>query len=294
MDTSPKTVREYIARAKFHTQKQDLLKSMKALAHALDLLAASQIFGRERIEIGILLDEAVRLLMEQDMMKRFLPNGLGYTKGKERELSHTLKRLAAALEEALAKRRIEERRKGLMELDELMLSAQAELDKKEPLEARRLFRKAMEQYGEEHGLLVDIGTRLMLAGLPAEACEYFQKSIEVAPGDVRAFMLLSQCLEGLGEVEKAEELLKTILRRFGPDEAILMRLGKAALARRKWDEALVCVQATLKVNPQNQEAHKVGAEVGTRLFGDAKAYLLDNPKRAAKASTTSKTITVDF
>jgi Tetratricopeptide repeat. len=291
MDTSPKTVREYIARAKFHTQRQDLLKSMKALTHALDLLAASQIVGRERIEISILLEEAVRLLMEQDMMKRSVPGGLAYVKGKEREISAMLKRLCTALESVFERRRLEERRKGLADLDEMMILAQAQLNAKEPLEARRLFRRAMEQFGEEEGLLVDIGNRLMLAGLPAEATEYFQKSIEVAPGDIRGFALLAQCLEALGDTDKAEELMKTMLRRFGPDEALLVRVGRAALAHRNWDEALVCVQAALKLNPNNKDAHKIGAEASTRVFGDPKGYLDPGAKRDAAAS---KTIHVDF
>lgn len=291
MDASPKTVREYIARAKFHLQRNDILKTLKALAHALDLLAASQIFGRERIEIGVLLDEGVRLLMEQDMMKRSVPGGLAYVKGKEKDLSATLKRLAAALEEALNKLRTEERRKGLMELDELILGAQEQLDKKEPLEARRLFRKAVEQFGEEPGLYVDIGNRLMLAGLPNEATEYFQKSIETSQNDMRAYILLTQCMEALGETDKAEDLMRATLRRFGPNEAILVRLGKAALARRNWDEAMACARGALELNPSNQEAQRFGSEASTRIFGDPKGFLEPEAKRSEAAG---KEIKLDF
>lgn len=291
MDASPKTVREYIARAKFHLQRNDILKTLKSLAHALDLLAVSQIFGRERIEIGVLLDEGVRLLMEQDMMKRSVPGGLAYVKGKEKDLSATLKRLAAALEEALNKLRTEERRKGLMELDELILGAQEQLDKKEPLEARRLFRKAVEQFGEEPGLYVDIGNRLMLAGLPNEATEYFQKSIETSQNDMRAYILLTQCMEALGETDKAEDLMRATLRRFGPNEAILVRLGKAALARRNWDEAMACARGALELNPSNQEAQRFGSEASTRIFGDPKGFLEPEAKRSEAAG---KEIKLDF
>lgn len=290
MDTSPKTVREYIARAKFHIQRRDILKALKTLAHALDLLAASQIFGRERIEIGVLMEEAVRVLMDQDMLKRSVPGGLSYVKGKEKDLSASLKRLAAALEEALEKLRTEERRKGLMELDELVLGGQELLDRKEPLEARRLFRKALELYGDEPGLPVDIGNRLMLAGLPAEATEYFQKSIEVSPGDMRAFTLLTQCLEALGEADKAEDLMRATLRRFGPNEAILVRLGKAALARRNWNEAMACAKGALELNGTNQEARRMGEEASARVYGDPNGYLEPEAKRPA----AGREIKVDF
>jgi tetratricopeptide (TPR) repeat protein len=292
MDTSPKTVREHIARTKFNLQRRDILKALKSLAHALDLLVAGQIVGRERIEIGILLDEAVRLLMEQDMIKRSLPGGLSYVKGKERELSATLNRMAQALEEVLGRMRAEERRKNLLELDELILAAQAELDKKEPLEARRLFRKAMENFAEEPGLMADIGNRLVLAGLPAEAMEYLQKSLELAPTDMRAYTLLAQCHEFLGDADKAEDMLRTILRRFGPNEAILLRLGKAALGRRNWDEALNCALAVLKLSPQNAEAVKIAREASERVYGTAEGYLKPDLKRGAAPG--GKVIEVDF
>lgn len=291
MDASPKTVREYIARSKFHLQRSDMLKALKALAHALDLLAASQIFGRERIEIGVLLDEGVRQLMDQDMMKRSVPGGLSYVKGKEKDLSAQLKRLAAALEEALNKLRTEERRKALMELDELVLEGQAALERKEPLEARRLFRKAVEQFGDEPGLFVDLGNRLMLAGLPAEATEYFQKSIETSQNDMRAYTLLTQCLEALGETDKAEDLMRATLRRFGPNEAILVRLGKAALARRNWEEAMACARGAVELNPGNQEAQRIGGEASARVFGDPKGFLEPEAKRSEAAG---KAITLDF
>jgi pentatricopeptide repeat protein len=292
MDTSPKTVREHIARSKFCTQRQDILRSLKELATALDLLAASQIFGRERIDIGILMEEAVRLLMEQDMMKRSVPGGLSYVKGKEKELSAMLKRLAAVLEGVLAKRRVEERRRALLELDELMIAAQAELGKKEPLEARKLFRKAMEQFGEEQGLLIDIGTRLLLAGLPAEATEYFQKGMEAEPNDPRSYNMLIQCLEAMGDLDKAEDLMKATLRRFGPNEGLLVRVGRGALARRNWDEALNAVAVALKINPNNQEAHKIASEASTRVYGSPTGYLSTDSKPASKAP--SKEIKIDI
>ncbi|MDP3426828.1 MAG: hypothetical protein Q8S17_05565, partial [Humidesulfovibrio sp.] len=90
MDTSPKNVREHIARSKFFLQRKDLLKSLKSLGLALELLGSGQIFGRERIEIDILMEEAVRMLMEQDALKAAFPAGLAHKKGKERELSATI------------------------------------------------------------------------------------------------------------------------------------------------------------------------------------------------------------
>ncbi|SNS02382.1 Tetratricopeptide repeat-containing protein [Humidesulfovibrio mexicanus] len=273
MDASPKNVREHIARSKFYLQRKDVLRSLRALSQALNMLAGSQIFGRERIEISILMEEAVRLLCEHDVVKRALPGGLSYKKGQERELAAGLTRMADALEALLGKAQLEERRKRLVELDELVLGGQAELDNKQPLEARKFFRRAMDSFGDEPGLLVDLGNRLMLAGLALEATEYFQKSIEIAPTDPRAYTLLAQCLEALGEGAKAEEVIKASLRRFGPDEGLLVRLAQSALKRKSWKEALASAQAALELNPTGRDARRCAEAASERLFGTAQGYL---------------------
>lgn len=279
MEASPKNVREQIARSKFYLQRKDVLRSLRVLAQGLDLLVGSQIFGRERIEISILMEEAVRLLGEHEAIKRAVPGGLSYKKGQERELAASLTRMADALETILGKAQVEERRRRMAELDGLVLAGQAELDKKQPLEARKFFRRAMESFGEETGLLVDLGNRLMLAGLVSEAMEYFQRSIEAAPTDARAFHFLAQCHEALGEGLKAEEIIKATLRRFGPNEDLLVRLAKAALARRAWSEALVNAQAALEINPTGRDALRAAEAASERIYGTAQGYLKgESPK----------------
>ena len=290
MDASPKSVREHIARSKFYLQRKDVLRSLRALSLALGALVGAQIVGRERIEIGILMEEAVRLLMEQDVLKRAVPGGLTYKKGHERELAAQFTRMADVLESLMEKARHEERRKRLAELDGLILSGQAELDKKEPLEARKYFRRAVELYGEEPGLFVDVGTRLMLAGLPGEAAEYFQKSIEAAPTDARAYGMLAQCQEALGDEPKAEETLKATLRRFGPDEALLARLARSALARRAWNEALDHAMGALAINPNNRDGLRCAETASTHIYGDPKGYL--NPDEHKKSA--GKTVELNF
>lgn len=290
MDTSPKTVREHIARSKFFLQRQDLLKSLRSLALALEHLSSGQIYGRERIEIDSLMDEAVRLLMEQEALKRVFPGGLTYKKGQERDLAATITRVAEALETVLGKARLEERRRQLAELDELIISGQAELDQKHPLEARKHFRRAADLYGDEPGVLADIGHRLVLAGLAAEAAEYLQKGIEAAPGDMRAYGALAQCHDALGEGEKAEEVLRAAQGRFGPSEALNLRLAKGALERRRWNEALVHAQTVLKLNPQNQEAHRLAAAASERVYGTPQGYLNEEPRPVGAA----REIKLDF
>ena len=283
MDTSPKNVREHIARSKFFLQRKDLLKSLKSLGLALELLASGQTIGRERIEIDILMEEAVRLIMEQEGLSAAFPPGMAYKKGKELELSTTILRVANALETVLGRAKKEERRKQLAELDELILSGQKELDQGQPGEARKLFRRAAELCGDEPGLHADLGTRLMLAGLFSEAVEYMQKNIELAPADPRGYPPLAQCYDSLGETEKAEEIVRAALRRFGPSEALNLRLARGALERRNWGETLVNAQAALKASPTNQEGLRLAATASQHIYGDPEAYLRENPRASGEA-----------
>lgn len=281
MDTSPKNVREHIARSKFFLQRKDILRSLKSLALALELLASGQIFGRERIEIDVLMEEAVRLMVEQEGLKAAFPAGTAYRKGKERELSVLFKRMADALEVVFGRAKKEERRKQLAELDELILAGQAELNQNQPLEARKHFRRAVELCGDEPGLYADLGNRFLLAGLLAEAVEYFQKNIEVNPGDFRAYPPLAQCYDSLGDADKAEEVVRAAIRRFGPIEALNLRLAKGALERRNWSEALANAQAVLTLNATNQEALKVAGEASQRIYGDPLAYQREDARSTA-------------
>lgn len=280
MDVSPKNIREQIARSRYLLQRKDVLRALRVFSSALAALAGAQIFGRERIEIGILLEEAVRSLMEQESLARALPAPLAYKKGQERELAATLGRLADALESVLEKARLDERRRRMAELDELVLAGQAELERKQPLEARKYFRKAAESFADEPGLFTDLGNRLMLAGLTAEAADLFQRAIEAFPADARAYTLLSQCQDALGEGAKAEETVKAALRRFGPSEAGYLRLAKGALERQAWGEALMNAQAALEQNPTGREARSMAEAASTRVYGDAQGYLRKSETQA--------------
>lgn len=267
MSASAKTVKEFIARAKSYIQRNDYLRTLKALCQALELLHGSQIFGRERFEVNVLLDEALRDLSGMKQIKRVFPQGIQYQKGQEKTLWRTLKRMHDKLEAALEKVRMEQIRAQKMDLDEMLIKAQEFLAKKEPLEARKLFRKASEMFPDEKNLPVDIGNRLMMAGLFVEALEYFKRGQEVDTADPRPYQFSILCYEAVGELDKAEDVVKETVRRFGGNESLFLRMGKLATQKRNWSEAYDALAQVLQFNPTNQEALKLMKQVGPRIFG---------------------------
>lgn len=284
MSASSKTVKEFIARAKSYIQRNDYLRTLKALCQALELLQGSQIFGRERFEVNVLLDEALRDLSGMKQIKRVFPQGIHYEKGQEKALWRTLTRMHDKLEAAIEKVRVEKIRAQKLELDEMLMKAQDFLSKKEPLEARKLFRKASELYPEEKNLPVDIGNRLMMAGLFVEALEYFKRGMEVDSSDPRPYQFSILCHEATGELDKAEEVVKETLRRFGGNESIYLRMAKLALQKRQWSEAYDVVAQALQLNPTNQEGLKILKQVGPRIFGAGFDPTKSLPSKAPKGT----------
>ena len=284
MSASAKTVKEFIARAKSYIQRNDYLRTLKALCQALELLHGSQIFGRERFEVNVVLDEVLRDLSGMKQIKRVFPQGIQYQKGQEKVLWRTLKRMHDKLQAAIEKVQMEKIRGQKMELDEMLIKAQEFLVKKEPLEARKLFRKASEMFPDEKNLPVDIGNRLMMAGLFMEALEYFKRGQEVDASDPRPYQFSMLCYEAVGELGKAEDVLKDTIRRFGGNESLYLRMGKLATQKRNWSEAYDALAQVLQLNPTNQDAHKLLKQVGPRIFGAGFDSSQAIPGKAPKAA----------
>lgn len=265
---SAKTVKENIARAKTYSARGDYLKCLNALSRALEQLITSKIFGREKFECEILLDEVLREVSDMDALKKVFPHGLRFKRGEERKLYNTVKKLRDKLQEVMERARIQRLRQEKMQIDELLIKAQEMLEQDQPMEARKLFRKVSEKYGEsEPGLFSDIGTRMMQGGLFSEAIEYFERGKEAYPKDSRPYTGLINCYEGLGEAEKAEEAVMETMRKFGANESIYVKLAKIHVSKRNWSEAYDAAKAAMDINPLNTEAKKLMKQIEPRIYG---------------------------
>lgn len=269
MSVSAKTIREDIARARAYAGKTNYLKALSALARALHGLNKSQVFGREKFEVQALLEEAFKDLNGMKMIQKLFPQGIKYTRGKEKAAYIILKRLHDKLEEAMEKSVLARQRKRLGVLDDNLIKAQDLIKKGEQLEARKIFRKASEYYTDIEGLDSDIGTRLVMGGLPAEAVEYFKKALERYASDQRAHNGLIMAYEAMGELDKAAEAIKDAMRRLGGTESLMLKLAKISLERRDWSEAYNNAKGVVDRNPLNSEAEKIVKKVEPRIFGSS-------------------------
>ena len=262
-----KAIKENIARARAYFGKGEDLKSLYALCESLGALIKGQVFGREKVEVGILIDEVLRGLNQREEIRTMIKAPLEYKRGQEKRLFLVLGRLHDAIKENRERVAREERRGEMMQLDDLILEGQKFLDAKQPVEARKFFRRATERYPEIRGLNVDVGQRLLKAGLFQECIEYFEKSIELDPSDSRPYTFLVMAYEALQDMDKAEEMVMNVLKRFGANESVYMRLARIHLQKRNWNEAYDAAQKVLEINPLHAEAKKIVSRVGPRIFG---------------------------
>lgn len=269
MSISAKTIREDIARARAYAGKNNYLRTLAALARALEALNNSQVFGREKFEVQALLEEAFRDLNGMQMIQKLFPAGIKYVRGKEKVAFITLRRLHDKLEEAMEKSKLARVRKRLAVLDENLIKAQELIKQGEHLEGRKLFRKASEYYTDIDGLDSDIGNRLLMGGLASEAVEYFKRALEKYASDQRAYNGLIMAYEAIGELEKAAEAIKDAMRRLGGTESLLFKLARISLERRDWTEAYNNAKSVLERNPLNMDAEKIVKQVEPRIFGSS-------------------------
>lgn len=283
MTIEAKNIREDIARSRAAAQKNDLLRTLEFLRDAVRGTISAKVFGRERFEIEALLVEALKDLNQLKTMKKVMPKGLSYRKGKERQLYTTLKRLHEKLKQAIEAARIQKLRQRMALLDTMLGQAGRHLKAKDEMEARKLFRKAADTFTDVPGLLSDIGTRMAMGGLAAEAVEYLNRALEQNNRDNRAHQSLIMCYEGLGDLPKAEAAVTNAIKFLGASEPLYLKLGTLAMAQSKWDLAMDSAERILKNNPLSGPAQKIANKVRPKVYRSGGAP----PKTASGAAATT-------
>lgn len=294
MTVEAKQIREDIARAKSYIQRSDYLRTLQVLSRAVGGLVGNPVFGREKFEIQALLDECVRDFNDMKLIKKLFPAGVTYTRGKEKAFHGTLVRLYEKLKQAMDKAKLAKIRQRLEMLDTLLIEAGEQIKAKEPLEARKLFRKASEEFKDIDGIQSDIGTRMMQGGMISEAVEYLRAALDANRNDPRAHSSLITCYEVMNENDKAIEAIKDAMRYLGSSEGLQARLAKLYFAKRDWAEAHKYAQAVVEKNPLNMEAKKIVKKCEPKIFASTGAKPASGAKPGASSSKPKKSFNLDL
>ncbi len=268
---APKPVRENIARAKAYLRRDDLPRSMAAMATALRELKGTRLIGQARFETEVNIHEYVTELNRHQAVRRFFEAQgvlstpfVTYAKGAESELAERLESIRAGFEKDVAAHAAQHAAKVAHRKETLLRSGQEKLDAGDAPRGRSFLKRAADEFGHEAGVLTDIGQRLQRAGLLFEAAEMFENAIAAFPKDGHAHAGVVAAYMGLQEYPKAEMAYTRALKQFGTHPRTLVNMARMYLAWRKRDEAWTHIQRALQLAPGDAEAKALLAEIEGR------------------------------
>lgn len=269
--SAPKPVRENIARAKAYLRRDDLPRSMAAMAAALRELKGTRLIGQARFETEVNVQEYVTELNRHQCIRSFFESQgvlttpfVSYAKGHEDDLAERLESIGIGLEKDEATRAAKDVAKVAQRKETLLRSGQEKLDAGDAPRGRSFLKRAADEFGHEAGVLTDIGQRLQRAGLLFEAAEMFENAIAAFPKDGHAHAGAVAAYMGLQEYPKAEVAYIRALKQFGNHPKTLINMARMYLAWHKRDDAWTHIQRALQLAPQDAEAIALLAEIEGR------------------------------
>ncbi|NJB69390.1 tetratricopeptide (TPR) repeat protein [Desulfobaculum xiamenense] len=258
-------VKRNIARASNHLNKNDFLKAVDAARTAFALVpACTTVVGQQKIELRFMLEEfcdkfsnTPGILLILSRMKMRARPYLKFVNGNHEMIASRLEIFGTRLED-MEREKVERhelqrdaRRKELLD------KGQQCLDSGETPRGKAYLRRVAEEFGDEPGVVTDVGKRMLAAELFPEAAEILEESRSRFPGDSEAYQHCVHAYLGMGEFAKAEAVYKDALRQFGNHPITLLNLSKLYLAWRKRDEAYDYARRALEADPSLDEARAI-------------------------------------
>lgn len=242
--TIPLQLSQKLARARALLRRDDSMHGIDALISGLEAYAPRQLLSKVRFEVEILIQECVSELNRQPSVRKifetlahsakvFVP----YTPGKEGKLLETLLLLKKALENDAREEQRASDEKRLARKTALEQKGLACLRSGDFSRGKNALRLLAEEFGEDPGLLVQVGGWLLDCKIYSEAAEILERAIERFPKDSKAYTLASQAYAGLHEREKQESVYLRAIRQFGRHPVTLLHLARLYQYWNKREEA---------------------------------------------------------
>ena len=178
LNTPPKELRENIARAKGYLRREELPRSLKAMATAMRQYSEVKLTRSARAEIDIQLGEFLNTLIRHQGMQHLLdPNHTGkprkipYQQGKELMLATVLEGLARILLQEVEDKSRQEKEARLERKKSLLNSGVKLLQEGQFGKGRAYLKRAAEEFSEDPDILVQVGQLLQTAKQYADAGE---------------------------------------------------------------------------------------------------------------------------
>jgi tetratricopeptide (TPR) repeat protein len=274
MITTPqKAVKEHLARAKSYLTRDAVLKSVSTIVVGLEHMIRNRIMGKDRYEVEVHIGEYLREFNRHPLVKEYFMKKnihatpyVKFVKGKEKELLTQFEGLERDMRSSEKKAEESKGQKKEGRKQELLDKGQDLLDKGEHARGKGFLRRAAEGYGDEPGVIVDVGMRMFKAGLTFEASQVLEKSIEKHPTDPKGYAALVQTYAKLAEYAKCENVYLMAIKQFGGHPKTHLNLAKVYVKLKNYDKAYDYAKKALEQQPDLEEAGKIVKKMEARIF----------------------------
>lgn len=206
MSNTIKTIKEHLARARSYFHRHDLERALFSTLQGLGgiIKAGPNLTGRT--EVDSLLRELIGLYSRADEIREFYPNGLTFTKGKERPLYKALQHVLKKLEAARLHKDLEEIRARKLRIDKLLAYGRKLLEVGKVKDAESAFQEAESLYVDEHSLFRLMGEAFYKAGQHKLATKYLRRAMKTEPDSKKPVELAIAAYKADGNVPVAAKL----------------------------------------------------------------------------------------
>ncbi len=259
-----RSIRENISRARGYLRRDEFFRCIEAANDALMLKANNAALGTGRSEVDLLFAEMCDDFSRHPKVLAFL-EGIGvaaapflrYKPGDELLLIKKLTAFRIKMEdvEQRAKERAAKRR--ALQKAEWLQAGQELLRQKNYPKGKVYLRRVAESFGDEAGVIRDVGRLFFDAGLHVEAAEMFALAMANFPTDEQAWRLAIDTYDTLGEFKKAEALYLDAVKAFGGHPLTFLNIAKFYLKWHRKDDAFDYAQRALDMDPSLTEALEI-------------------------------------
>jgi tetratricopeptide (TPR) repeat protein len=273
-NTPAKMARENVARAGRDLLKGDMAKAVGFICDALKIMIESTIFGKEKFEVEVHLQEFLKEFNSHAEVKAYFTAKnvhttpyVRFARGEERKLLAALSVVLGDLQQAEAETAEGAKQRQADEIRDALDQGQQLLDSKELPKAKAVLNRLVEKYPKEEGLKTDIGGRLLKAALYFEAGELLEQAIAENPKDSKALALAVQAYKSAREFTKMEALYKFALKTYGTHPKTLQHMAEMYFEWNKWDDAYNCAKQAYELDSSLDKAKEIMDTTGKRIFG---------------------------
>lgn len=263
-----KSIKEDISRATNYARRFMAMEALSASARAFESYASSTaIMGRAKFELEILLMDMLRELELVPDIKAQLRAPFKFNRGSEKKFAMALAALAMHLEKAAKKAQESADEERSRRIGNAFEKAADALREKNLPAARRILNTVCEQNPAEPGIFTRAAAMLAEAGLDSDVIPFAQKAMELNPKDAQAYGLAVEACKQIGELSKAEAILREALRSFGAHPKTYVSLARVLYQMGRWDQAYDAARAAWDRDSSLAEAKEILDLTEKRVMG---------------------------